>query len=344
MSMPKPARKPWLRSTSTVTCTEDRSSVTIRASVAAAPIRARDHMPTSSPARKLSVAKVASTSFGGSKGVSSAMTSTPACRARPTEPSRAAGSEGVTKMPCALGEQGLDGPNLRLGISVVEPCERAQLDTEFTGSPERTLLHLHEERVGVGLRDQTHRQIASSGSARLDGDIRRRGGRRRAASSDKDSAGQSRCREDADGAQASLSGFALHGHREKQVEPLVVKRTRFDGTLVVGARRAVAADGCWVFHDGDGRPLAALPATEVDAIESVPEDDARGRAWRHPPVPVVRQAETRRPRSGSSWGLVVGSRGIAAGRARCRSGNRGLEVRGLTPSLPARRGPHSGGW
>ena len=58
----------------------------------------------------------------------------------------------------------------------------------------------------------------------------------------------------------------------------VVKQTRFDGTLVVGARRAVAADGWWVFQDAAGRPLAALPVTEVDAIESVPEDDPRGRA------------------------------------------------------------------
>ena len=91
----------------------------------------------------------------------------------------------------------------------------------------------------------------------------------------------------------------------------VVKQTRFDGTLVVGARRAVAADGWWVFQDGDGRPLAALPATEVDAIESVPEDDARDRAWRHPPVAAVRQGETRRPRHpaprGGLWSGVVES-------------------------------------
>ena len=91
----------------------------------------------------------------------------------------------------------------------------------------------------------------------------------------------------------------------------VVKQTRFDGTLVVGARRAVAADGWWVFQDADGRPLAALPATEVDAIESVPEDDARGRAWRHPPVPAVGQAETRRPRPpaprGGLWSGIVES-------------------------------------
>ena len=55
-----------------------------------------------------------------------------------------------------------------------------------------------------------------------------------------------------------------------------VKQVGFDGTLVVGAAHAVAADGWWVFQDADGRPLAALPVAEVDAIESIPEDDARG--------------------------------------------------------------------
>ena len=47
-----------------------------------------------------------------------------------------------------------------------------------------------------------------------------------------------------------------------------VKQVGFDGTLVVGAAHAVAADGWWVFQDADGRPLAALPVAEVDAIES----------------------------------------------------------------------------
>ncbi len=72
-----------------------------------------------------------------------------------------------------------------------------------------------------------------------------------------------------------------------------VKQAGFDGTLVVGAERAVAADGWWVFQDAGGQPLAALPVAEVVAIESFPEDDARGRAWRCAPAPAVRKAETR---------------------------------------------------
>ncbi|MCY3844772.1 MAG: hypothetical protein OXH69_14655 [Acidobacteria bacterium] len=106
----------------------------------------------------------------------------------------------------------------------------------------------------------------------------------------------------------------------------VVKQTRFDGTLVVGARRAVAADGWWVFQDAEGRPLAALPATEVDAIESVPDDDARGRAWWHLPVPAVRQAETGQSRPpaprGGPWSGVVESLQAARGAGPAAAGSK----------------------
>ena len=85
-----------------------------------------------------------------------------------------------------------------------------------------------------------------------------------------------------------------------------VKQVGFDGTLVVGAAHAVAADGWWVFQDADGRPLAALPVAEVDAIESnpggrrararlaarsgpgCPQDEApEGAPFRSPQAPVV---------------------------------------------------------
>ena len=75
-----------------------------------------------------------------------------------------------------------------------------------------------------------------------------------------------------------------------------IKQVGFDGTLVVGAARTVAADGWWVFQDAGGRPLATLPVAEVEAIESIPEDDARGRAWRHAPVSAVRKTEPRKER------------------------------------------------
>ena len=91
----------WLRMTPTVTCVTDPSSVANFAVAAASPIVALAHFPISSPARKLSVEKVASTVLARSNGVSSAITSAPAARALPTAPARAAGSEGAMRMPAA---------------------------------------------------------------------------------------------------------------------------------------------------------------------------------------------------------------------------------------------------
>jgi hypothetical protein len=62
--------------------------------------------------------------------------------------------------------------------------------------------------------------------------------------------------------------------------------------LVVGADRAVAADG---------RPLTELPVTQVQAIESFPEDDARGARMAARPDPGC-------PRSGDPAGASRSSR------------------------------------
>ena len=105
-----------------------------------------------------------------------------------------------------------------------------------------------------------------------------------------------------------------------------VKQVGFDGTLVVGAAHAVAADGWWVFQDADGRPLAALPVVEVDAIESIPEDDARGGAWRHAPVPAVRKTKPRKERPSAPrrrlWSGVLASLNPARAHLRQTTGRR----------------------
>ena len=73
----------------------------MRASAAPSPSLAAAHWPISSPARKLSVAKVASAASIGSSGVSRAMTSSPASRARLIGSTMALVSEAVIRMPLA---------------------------------------------------------------------------------------------------------------------------------------------------------------------------------------------------------------------------------------------------
>ena len=68
------------------------------------PSLALAHWPISTPAWKLSVAKVASTAFGGSVGVSSATTSMPACLALSISGTMAFESLGVIRMPLAPAE------------------------------------------------------------------------------------------------------------------------------------------------------------------------------------------------------------------------------------------------
>ncbi len=68
---------------------------------ASAPSFARAHWPISSPALKLSVAKVASAASIGSSGVSSAITRIPASRACCSGPVIALVSEAAMRMPFA---------------------------------------------------------------------------------------------------------------------------------------------------------------------------------------------------------------------------------------------------
>ena len=125
-----------------------------------------------------------------------------------------------------------------------------------------------------------------------------------------------------------------------------VKQVGFDGTLVVGAAHAVAADGWWVFQDADGRPLAALPMAEVDAIESIPEDDARGRAWRHAPVPAVRKTKPWKERPSAPrrrlWSGVLASLNPARAHLRQTTGRRIPSPFGLRRPRAALHGPGFG--
>ena len=82
-------------------CASERSRVAILAFAASIPIFAFAHWPIRTPARKLSVANVASAASAGSKGVSSAITRRPASRARRTVSASAPGSDGVIRIPFA---------------------------------------------------------------------------------------------------------------------------------------------------------------------------------------------------------------------------------------------------
>ncbi len=102
--MPKPDRKPWSRWTSTETPFGLRSSIAIRACLPSASNFALAHCPMRLPAWKLSVAKVASAASGGSTGVSSAMTSIPACLALSSDGTIALESFAVIMKPLAPAE------------------------------------------------------------------------------------------------------------------------------------------------------------------------------------------------------------------------------------------------
>ena len=102
--MPKPDRKPWSRWTSTETPFGLRSSIAILACVPAASNFALAHCPIRLPAWKLSVANVASAASGGSTGVSSAMTSIPACLALSSDGTIALESFAVIMKPLAPAE------------------------------------------------------------------------------------------------------------------------------------------------------------------------------------------------------------------------------------------------
>ena len=133
-SMPKPFMKPWSRSTSTVGwfgVQVEQGDLGV-----ARPCRracALAHSPISSPALKLSVAKVASAASIGSSGVSSAITRMPASRAFLTVGTMALVSLGVIRMPLAPSA-------IRLSIAATWPSlspsscrRRPELDAEFLG-------------------------------------------------------------------------------------------------------------------------------------------------------------------------------------------------------------------
>ncbi len=164
--MPKPDRKPWSRWTSTETPFGLRSSIAILACLPSASNFALAHCPIRLPAWKLSVAKVASAASGGSTGVSSAMTSIPACLALSSDGTIALESFAVIMKPLAPAE-------IRFSMawtwdSLSPSCLPAK-DCSCTpacwAAWRRALLHLHEERVGVGLGDQADDHLFARGGA-----------------------------------------------------------------------------------------------------------------------------------------------------------------------------------
>ena len=127
----------------------------ILASLALSPSVALAHWPISSPALKLSVAKVASAASIGSSGVSSAMTRMPASRAFLTVGTIAVGvARREQDALGAGGDQLLDGGDLAVVVAVELAGEGLQRDAELLGLGLGAFLHLDEERVGVGLGDQ----------------------------------------------------------------------------------------------------------------------------------------------------------------------------------------------
>ena len=168
--MPKPFMKPWSRWKSTVGCVRaEVEEGDLGVLAALSPSVPLAHSPISSPALKLSVAKVASAASIGSSGVSSAITRRPASRAFLIVGTIALESLGVIRKPFAPAE-------IRLSIAATWPslspsylpAKRLQLDAELLGLGLGAFLHLHEERVGVGLGDQADLDgVAATAAAAL---------------------------------------------------------------------------------------------------------------------------------------------------------------------------------
>ena len=124
------------------------------------------HWPISSPALKLSVAKVASAASAGSGSVSSAMTRRPGL-ARLVD-RRDDGARVVRRDQDALRagpDQALDGRDLALVVAVLLAGEGLDLGAELGRLALCALLHLHEERVGLRLGDQADLDVLPTSAA-----------------------------------------------------------------------------------------------------------------------------------------------------------------------------------
>ena len=120
-------------------------------------IAALAYCPIKTPALKLSVANSASVALCGSVGVSSAITSTPASRAFLMAGTIAFVSLGVMRIALA--------PPLTMFSMAVTwvalspsnfPAAAHQLGAFGFRRLHGAFLHLHEERVGIRLRDEAH--------------------------------------------------------------------------------------------------------------------------------------------------------------------------------------------
>ncbi len=136
----------------------------ILAVLALSPSVAFAHSPMSSPALKLSVAKRASAAVGGSSGVSRVMTRTPALRAffdRRHDRRRVARDQ-----QDALGagrHQLLDRGDLAVIVAIEFAGVGLRRQAELLGLGLEALLHLDEERIGVGLGDEADDRPVSVG-------------------------------------------------------------------------------------------------------------------------------------------------------------------------------------
>ena len=153
-----------------------RSSSAILAEAALAPSVFTAHAPINSPARKLSVAKVASAAVGGSSGVSSAITRMPASRAFSMAGTMARESFGRDQDALgAGGDQIFDSGDLAIIVAVDLAGERAQFDAELPGRLGLGAgLHLDEKGIGIGLGDEADdRLVGGVGGGDTQGDPER---------------------------------------------------------------------------------------------------------------------------------------------------------------------------
>ena len=112
------------------------------------------HWPMASPARQLSVAKVMSTTSGGSVGVSRAITYNPASRACSIALLTLT-DIGVIRIPSWPAAMAFSiEVDLTLVVAFGLSGSDRQVDPELVGLLPRTFLHGHEEGVGRVLGDQ----------------------------------------------------------------------------------------------------------------------------------------------------------------------------------------------
>ena len=166
VSIPKPIMKPWSRSTPTVGCDTARSRNAILASLALSPIVALAHSPISLPASRLSVAKVASAAvIGVERRVERDHQKPRVARLLHRGHDAFGIGRGDQDALGAVGDAGLDRRDLALAVAVDLAGVAVQRHAEFFRLGLRAFLHLDEERVGVGLGDETGAHVRGEAGA-----------------------------------------------------------------------------------------------------------------------------------------------------------------------------------